>query len=728
MEKTFDYILPNCHLDDRDFAIIRQLNVLIMDADTRESGLFFILKRIKLPSFKLLLSRVHPSLYTHVLRPPYNDIGSIQAAIFVVHSLSYDPTFVNLFLTYDSCLFDNFRTLFNDCDDITVVAHTLEILLNVSSIAKDKSMFLGLIEPLLTFFSGNVQYRPLAGSCLCAIITSRSNQIHFVQNGGVDGILAVLSSHVHDEQLLATALLLQLIKSPDQNLAVTIRKIVIKKNVLHLIKPMLSSHGTLYVRAWNIAFLLTLAEGYQKRFVQSGIFYDAIELLGDTLESTKETVSYALSIIMVVTSDPSLLTACHGFSLADRLCKKLGQVNLQQVSFRLTLLNTIKYMCRDDKLRSELQSVKVGVALKDKEAHESLEKKRKEILTLLGNAYDEELGTDEDINLIVEYNIKKTQAKQIVEELVTTEIDYCLLLKKIVEEIQPTLELVLSESDSVNIFLNIADISRIQIQFLWMLETRWKSEKDSDWVQLADIFEAYLTKEMKNIYCYYLNRFDAANELFSRLKKTKDVKKLVSELGSKHIFIPTFLILPVQRLPRYLLLIKTLLKNTPQDHTEHQELVKVESMVNDVVHWLNENKREYENKCSLEKWSQETELEEDLNRSFIAEFHQIVVKRKKSTGLITIVIFNDIALFLIQKKMKWKTLNNISLVDLKVFEIAENSSLVVSFPSNEKGTDITYSLSLSNDEEMEKLYEVLKTHTNLSKAHKKQMMLESSMN
>jgi hypothetical protein len=59
--------------------------------------------------------------------------------------------------------------------------------------------------------------------------------------------------------------------------------------------------------------------------------------------------------------------------------------------------------------------------------------------------------------------------------------------------------------------------------------------------------------------------------------------------------IGAFLILPIQRIPRYVLLLQELLKNTPTAHADRAPLEQALVQMRDVADYVNERKREAEN-------------------------------------------------------------------------------------------------------------------------------------
>lgn len=59
--------------------------------------------------------------------------------------------------------------------------------------------------------------------------------------------------------------------------------------------------------------------------------------------------------------------------------------------------------------------------------------------------------------------------------------------------------------------------------------------------------------------------------------------------------VPSFLIMPVQRVPRYEMLLKSVFKNTDKQHIDYEGLRKAVYEIETVAEFLNDKKRESEN-------------------------------------------------------------------------------------------------------------------------------------
>eukprot|EP00007_Cunea_sp_BSH-02190019_P001933 CAMPEP_0174240512 /NCGR_PEP_ID=MMETSP0417-20130205/19112_1 /TAXON_ID=242541 /ORGANISM="Mayorella sp, Strain BSH-02190019" /LENGTH=805 /DNA_ID=CAMNT_0015319609 /DNA_START=29 /DNA_END=2443 /DNA_ORIENTATION=+ len=116
--------------------------------------------------------------------------------------------------------------------------------------------------------------------------------------------------------------------------------------------------------------------------------------------------------------------------------------------------------------------------------------------------------------------------------------------------------------------------------------------------RVGDVFLA-MTAYLK-LYTQYVQNFNTASTTLQDLKlQSPGLCKLLVECGkskrAKNKDISSFLIMPVQRIPRYALLLDNLLKYTPEDHPDYKDLSEAVTKVKDVANYVNEKAKEAEN-------------------------------------------------------------------------------------------------------------------------------------
>jgi len=101
------------------------------------------------------------------------------------------------------------------------------------------------------------------------------------------------------------------------------------------------------------------------------------------------------------------------------------------------------------------------------------------------------------------------------------------------------------------------------------------------------------------VYTRYINNYDNTMNTYGRCLKISGFVSLIEQCRDHadvqgHDLL-SFLILPVQRIPRYSLLLRELLKHTWSDHVDYADLEYSLKRMEDVANYLNDKKAEAEN-------------------------------------------------------------------------------------------------------------------------------------
>lgn len=148
------------------------------------------------------------------------------------------------------------------------------------------------------------------------------------------------------------------------------------------------------------------------------------------------------------------------------------------------------------------------------------------------------------------------------------------------------------------------------------------------------------------------------------LQELRKDAKVVSFLSAQSSTLPdsfanlpleSLLILPVQRLPRYELLLRDIIKSTPEYHKDFNSLLQASKSVNEMTTVINESKRAMERmEQSLQIQQQFINLTEDLllpHRKYLKHGVIMQVERGKNIGQRVLFVFSDI-LIIAEKKVK----------------------------------------------------------------------------
>ncbi|KAL6079465.1 hypothetical protein QOT17_001086 [Balamuthia mandrillaris] len=193
-----------------------------------------------------------------------------------------------------------------------------------------------------------------------------------------------------------------------------------------------------------------------------------------------------------------------------------------------------------------------------------------------------------------EESVPGKQRNMVYFEILHKERDYVEMMEMVLKcYMEPMRALSLSEGacvtlyDVAAIFGNWESLAHINKELLAQLE-----ERMSGWPAITTVGDVFVTMLplMRMYVKYYLN-FDTSSQTFDRCKKSKPFAAFLQrcQAASKRMDdLPQFLIAPVQRLPRYQLLLENLFKLTPEQHVDYSNLQKAIKQMKALIEWINE--------------------------------------------------------------------------------------------------------------------------------------------
>jgi len=158
---------------------------------------------------------------------------------------------------------------------------------------------------------------------------------------------------------------------------------------------------------------------------------------------------------------------------------------------------------------------------------------------------------------------------------------------------------VISTSAINSIFSNIEAIVKVNKELLSTLEKRMDS-----WGPTQRIGDVMLTfTPFLKMYTKYTTGYDAALSTLGECEKssafTTFLVKCQENPQTKSLNLRSFLIQPVQRIPRYNMLLEDLLKHTDQEHVDHKDLCSALAKMKVVANDINEAIRISENRAKV---------------------------------------------------------------------------------------------------------------------------------
>lgn len=193
----------------------------------------------------------------------------------------------------------------------------------------------------------------------------------------------------------------------------------------------------------------------------------------------------------------------------------------------------------------------------------------------------------------------KTEAPE-VNELISTETEYVRSLQLLILQIQPRLEKI-SQIDVRSLLCNAEEILSVHESFLIELKDT-RNDYQNQLYRIGSLFQEY-SRDMENAYAVYCNGYTRSTSLLQSYQETPSINEKIQEvleilqnMESTKQFkdLSFYLILPVQRITRYPLLLRSILKNVPQERHSQEMLQRALDTMNEANVSINENKRRKE--------------------------------------------------------------------------------------------------------------------------------------
>jgi len=191
----------------------------------------------------------------------------------------------------------------------------------------------------------------------------------------------------------------------------------------------------------------------------------------------------------------------------------------------------------------------------------------------------------------------KKDRERISQEIVDTETTYVASLEAIVqiyiEPLESAQKPLIKKEDCECIFGGITALYQLHIKFLSDLQKKIKAGElcGSEFLAFIPYFK---------MYTQYINKHSKASELLEKYigpkaKKGKKFRKIaqagLQDTRCRGNNLVSLLIMPIQRIPRYKLLLEQLLKKTEESDPGRDDLEKALAAVDDVAKHINESVR-----------------------------------------------------------------------------------------------------------------------------------------
>ncbi|XP_057388371.1 phosphatidylinositol 3,4,5-trisphosphate-dependent Rac exchanger 2 protein isoform X2 [Balaenoptera acutorostrata] len=212
------------------------------------------------------------------------------------------------------------------------------------------------------------------------------------------------------------------------------------------------------------------------------------------------------------------------------------------------------------------------------------------------------------------------------------------------------------------LFSNIEDILAVHKEFLKVVEECLHPEPNAQ-QEVGTCFLHF--KDKFRIYDEYCSNHEKAQKLLFELNKIRTIRTFLLNCmllgGRKNTDVPLegYLVTPIQRICKYPLLLKELLKRTPRKHSDYAAVMEALQAMKAVCSNINEAKRQMEKLEVLEEWQSHIEGWEGSNiTDACTEMLMCGVLLKISSGNIQERVFFLFDNLLVYCKRKHRRLKN----------------------------------------------------------------------
>lgn len=221
------------------------------------------------------------------------------------------------------------------------------------------------------------------------------------------------------------------------------------------------------------------------------------------------------------------------------------------------------------------------------------------------------------------------------------------LLTTYINDLRTIPESTLPSSLVMSIFSNAEEILPVNKQLLVELEKKWENWSPEQTIGDTILKMTPFLKTYKN----YTARYSEALNSLRECEKNQKFQAIVYKCIIKCRFdLDALLIQPVQRIPRYNLLLADLLKNTDESHPDYGNIERSIEEMKNISQYINESIKMNENrKKVIEIHNSMTNLPGNLN---LVEPHRVFVMQdvltkvcRKAPKKFTFFLFSDILLY-----------------------------------------------------------------------------------
>ncbi|OHT08385.1 hypothetical protein TRFO_23149 [Tritrichomonas foetus] len=324
-------------------------------------------------------------------------------------------------------------------------------------------------------------------------------------------------------------------------------------------------------------------------------------------------------------------------------------------------------------------------------------------------------------------NAKIRHRVNIVKEIQSTEVTYINGLIELLSYWREGFKMqkMLTPEEDNNVFHDIPAIINCHSNFLQSLESRGTTYS----AILSDVFLDF--SQFFKVSLLYISTYSNIIQFFLKKNKEKDFEMKYKQLATGHVELNSYLITPVQRMPRYILFLRELIKNTPNSHPDAAMLVAASNSLETITRQIEEASTTAENNAKIATIQDYLGMEKfklfSPSRIAVDSLKVNYIKPKVGKGVL--FLFNDLVLATLDNKLS----NGCKIIvnkKPKHFRYSLPSSSQIAFAKDkkkEKKPTVLFIAEIENAEKQSKFIHKLnslQTKYYSKKAEKKRRMFK----
>ncbi|OHT01618.1 hypothetical protein TRFO_07534 [Tritrichomonas foetus] len=289
----------------------------------------------------------------------------------------------------------------------------------------------------------------------------------------------------------------------------------------------------------------------------------------------------------------------------------------------------------------------------------------------------------------------------ITNEIQTTETTYLKGLETLEEKWHPILEKekMMNQDELNQVFNDLPTIINCHKTFY---KDIFERSQNLYGAMLSDVFLDFAA--FFKISLHYISNYSSVIQLILRKSKNKEWDTKLTNIGQDIGPLQSYLITPVQRMPRYILFLRELIKVTPESHPDCGLLAAAEGKIKQITEEIDRASNIAENKAKLAAIQMNMDKSCVIltpTRTLVSEYSVSVEQKNKSSKYKgQLYLFNDLVLLTnAESKTSQKSVFEMAIILFRYIDCPSKKDITLFSKSKPKDNPIVVSFSKQEEKD-----------------------------